>query len=291
MATDEDAAKAPRRKPRKKKGVKVRIDWAFADPASDDVKFGEWEQLEAEDLEFADGSAGPDGPQVGRFTPQYYLRTLPVAEDQIAAFARDFAIERVGELRQVFALISKAIAEAERGSDWIMRWRGEDWESDESHVAAHHLAAKYVAGLLKLLSSQFWPVALDDEPERARRALAKYQRWLAAFQFGQYPKKRGAPPLAKHQAAAYVLAWAWPALTDEWPVVVVQAGVNPKRPGRESRPPPSPFHAAFLRVCELFDLGRKPDSKTLQGWLAATEQARIAHHAKLNELYGEDPQS
>jgi hypothetical protein len=43
-------------------------------------------------------------------------------------------------------------------------------------------------------------------------------------------------------------------------------------------------------VCELFDLGRKPDSKTLDGWLAATEQRRIIHHLRLNELYGEDPQ-
>jgi hypothetical protein len=144
-----------------------------------------------------------------------------------------------------------------------------------------------VAGLLKLLSSQFWPVALEEEPERARRALIEYQRWLAEFQFGYYAKELGAPPLAKHQAAMYALAWAWPVLTGEWPHVAVQPQVNLKRPGRESKQPLSPFHSAFLRVCELFDLGRKPDSKTLDNWLAASEEARLAHHARLNELWGE----
>jgi hypothetical protein len=89
----------------------------------------------------------------------------------------------------------------------------------------------------------------------------------------------------------YVLAWAWPVLTHAEPVVAVQPQVDPKRPGRERDRPLSPFHAAFSRVCDLFALGRKPDSKTLAGWLAATAEARAAHHARLDQLYGADGQN
>jgi hypothetical protein len=282
MAKDDDAAKAPRRKPGKGRSVKARIDWAFADSIEAEVaELGDVQALEDGDLEFAND---PGGFQAGTFTPQYYLRTLPVADDAIAAFAQEFAIERVGELRQVLALIRKKVDHAEPTSEWVMLWHGDAWEVPETYAAAHQSAVEHADGLLALLSGPFWPVALDEEPERARKALAKYRRWLAQFRFERREAKKGARPLAKEQTAAYVLAWAWPILTDEWPFVV-QTQNDQKKPEKQRDRPVSAFHGAFLRVCELFGL-RKPNPKTLAGWLAATEEARAAHHARLARLYG-----
>jgi hypothetical protein len=284
MATDDDAGKAARRKPRNGRRVKVGIDWAFADPVDpDDIKPEDLQQLERGDLEVT-GEVG--GFQTIRFTPQYYLRTLPVADDRVAAFAEEVAIERPGELRQVLALIRREIDGAEPTSEWVMLWRGEAWDVPETYAAAHSRAVAHVDGLLELLSGPFWPVALDQQPDRARRALVSYRHWLVEFRFGRRVPEKGAPPLAKEQAAAYVLAWAWPVLTGEEPFVV-QVQNDQKRPGRERDRPPSPFHTAFLRVCELFGL-RKPNPRTLAGWLAASEERRTVHHAEISRLLGDD---
>jgi hypothetical protein len=279
MATDDDAAKASRRKPGKGRSVKPRIDQAFADPIGpEELELADAQDLEDGDLEFADG---PGGLQTGAFTQQYYLRTLPVEEDAIAAFAHDFAIEHLEVLRAVFALIHEEFERAEPETGWVMLWRGEAWDVPEAYAAAHQRAVEHADGLLALLSGPFWPVALDQEPERARRALVKYRRWLAEFRFGRRVRERGRPRWAGQQAAAHVLASHWSLLTDEEPSVVHRNDAT--RPDK----PLNAFTDAYFRVCGLFRL-QPPTTKALETWLNARVEDRAAYHAELNRLSGDD---
>jgi hypothetical protein len=279
MAKHDDAAKASRRKPRKGRRLKPRADQAFAELIEpEEFELTDAQDLEDGDLEFADG---PGGLQTGTFTQQYYLRTLPVEEDAIAAFAHEFAIEHLEVLRAVLALIHEELDVAEPETGWVMLWRGGAWDVPEAYAAAHQRAVEHADGLLALLSGPFWPVALDQEPERGRRALLRYRRWLAEFRFGRRVRGRRRPPWAQQQAAAHVLASHWSLLTDEEPSVVHRNDAT--RPDK----PLNAFTDAYFRVCGLFRL-HPPTTKALETWLNAKVEDRAAYHAEFNRLFGDD---
>jgi hypothetical protein len=275
--------KAPRR--RAPRQVRPVIDWHFADPSDiDAVDSAEITQLSEGDLEQCGEVGGIAGMQ---FTPRYYRRNLPCSDDDISSFAAEFGVDDITALRDTLVIVAMEIDQVGPKQGWVMKWRDTAWAVPESYAAAHAQAVGHVDALLKLASGPFWPVALDKVPERARRALTAYRRWLTEFEFVHRSPPRGQPPLEKEQAAAYVLAWAWPILTDEEPFVL-QTQNDEKRPGKEQERLPSPFNAAFLRLCHLFGLRWQISSKALAGWLADTAAQRAEDHAELIRRLGTD---
>jgi hypothetical protein len=146
----------------------------------------EWEvegQLEPGDLETV-GAVNIDGEEYnwGCFSVWYCLSRTGISEQAIDDFAAEFGISDVHALCQTFALIARAVAEAEPDSTHVMQWHGQLMDASDQLATTPSRAKACVEELGEMLSCSDWPVAMSDESINLRHALISYRSWLAEFQ-------------------------------------------------------------------------------------------------------------
>src|SRR3954471_9042050 len=158
----------------------------------------EWQvegPLQPGDLETV-GAVNIDGDEYhqSRFSGWYHLSRTRISEQAIEEFAAEFDISDVHALGQTFALIARAVAEAEPDSTHVMQWHGQFFDASDHLGTTLSRAKACVEELGEMLSRSDWPVAMSSESINLRHALISYRRWLAEFQLVSLPGSDGPKP-------------------------------------------------------------------------------------------------